>query len=111
MLDDVVAQRRVVTDGDIGRADGGRTSGVTSPTLAITGATLADEGVLLDNLLLARNGQLREAELLAAPPSRRPTYLAADLRGLALPRAALALAPRTCGAFFAQLGLNPGCKL
>jgi HAD superfamily hydrolase (TIGR01450 family) len=41
--------------------------------------------------LLVLTGVTRVAELLAAPPSRRPTYLAADLRGLGLPLAALAL--------------------
>ncbi|MGD9956950.1 MAG: HAD-IIA family hydrolase [Candidatus Nanopelagicales bacterium] len=43
--------------------------------------------------LLVLTGVTGVVDLLAAPPSRRPTYLAADLRGLALPRFVLALAP------------------
>jgi glycerol 3-phosphatase-2 len=42
--------------------------------------------------LLVLTGVHGVADLLAAPPGRRPTYLAADLRGLALPASGLALA-------------------
>jgi glycerol-1-phosphatase len=41
--------------------------------------------------LLVLTGVTLVAELLAAPPDRRPTYLSADLRGLALPASVLAL--------------------
>lgn len=43
--------------------------------------------------LLVLTGVTDVATLLAAPPERRPTYLAADLRGLLQPGAVLALAP------------------
>lgn len=40
--------------------------------------------------LLVLTGVTGAADLLAAPPARRPTYLAADLRGLLVPHAAVA---------------------
>lgn len=43
--------------------------------------------------LLVLTGVTGVDELLAAPPHRRPTYLAADLRGLVRPASELALAP------------------
>jgi hypothetical protein len=41
--------------------------------------------------LLVLTGVHGVADLLAAPPGRRPTYLAADLRGLAMPASGLLL--------------------
>ena len=43
--------------------------------------------------LLVLTGVTGPAELLAAPPERRPTYLAADLRGILTPHPALAPGP------------------
>jgi len=60
---------------------GGSTPGSMPPF----STTIAEEGVLLDNLLLVRDGQLRQAELLArlsdGPwPARNPAQTLADLR-------------------------------
>lgn len=43
--------------------------------------------------LLVLTGVTDVETLLAAPPSRRPTYVAADLRGLAVPAASLQIEP------------------
>jgi 5-oxoprolinase (ATP-hydrolysing) len=59
--------------------------GISPGSMPPFSTTIADEGVLLDNLLLARDGQLREADLLAAlaagpHPARNPQQNLADLR-------------------------------
>ena len=60
---------------------GGSTPGSMPPF----SATIGEEGVLLDNVLLVRDGRLREAELReqlgAGPwPARNPEQTIADLR-------------------------------
>jgi 5-oxoprolinase (ATP-hydrolysing) len=59
--------------------------GITPGSMPPLSRTIDDEGVLLDNLLLVRAGQLREAELLARlgsgrHPARNPQQTLADLR-------------------------------
>jgi 5-oxoprolinase (ATP-hydrolysing) len=60
---------------------GGSTPGSMPPF----SSTIAEEGVLFDNFLLVRNGQLRESELFAQLasgeyPARNPQQTVADLR-------------------------------
>jgi len=59
--------------------------GITPGSMPPFSASIEEEGVLLDNFMLVRGGQLREAELLAALgagpyPSRNPQQNLADLR-------------------------------
>ncbi|MDT7837155.1 hydantoinase B/oxoprolinase family protein [Aquabacterium sp. OR-4] len=59
--------------------------GITPGSVPPFSTTIAEEGVLLDNLLLVRDGRLREAELrallCAGPwPARNPDQTLADLR-------------------------------
>ncbi|ACB34390.1 5-oxoprolinase (ATP-hydrolyzing) [Leptothrix cholodnii SP-6] len=59
--------------------------GISPGSMPPFSTTIADEGVLIDNFLLARSGVLREAELLAllagGPwPARNPQQNLADLR-------------------------------
>ncbi|MBL0147229.1 MAG: hydantoinase B/oxoprolinase family protein [Ideonella sp.] len=59
--------------------------GITPGSMPPFSKTIADEGVLLDNFLLVRDGQMREAELrqrlLGNPhPARNPDQTIADLR-------------------------------
>ena len=59
--------------------------GITPGSMPPFSTTIDEEGVLFDNFLLVRGGQLREAELLAALqsgpwPARNPQQTIADLR-------------------------------
>jgi len=59
--------------------------GITPGSMPPFSKTIADEGVLFDNFILVRGGQLREAELRAqlannAHPARNPDQTIADLR-------------------------------
>ena len=59
--------------------------GITPGSMPPFSKTIDEEGVLFDNFLLVRGGQLREAELLAALqggpyPARNPQQTIADLR-------------------------------
>jgi 5-oxoprolinase (ATP-hydrolysing) len=58
--------------------------GITPGSMPPDSVTIEDEGVLIDNLLLARNGRLREKEILALleqgpHPARNPRQNLADL--------------------------------
>ncbi len=59
--------------------------GTTPGSMPPFSTTIAEEGVLFDNFLLVRNGEMREAELLGrlqsgAWPARNPQQTIADLR-------------------------------
>jgi hypothetical protein len=59
--------------------------------------------------LLVLTGVTTVVTLLQAAPHRRPTYLAADLRGLARPAEELALVPATGVRDDGLAGLRAGC--
>ncbi|HEU4459423.1 MAG TPA: hydantoinase B/oxoprolinase family protein, partial [Methylibium sp.] len=59
--------------------------GITPGSMPPFSTTIAEEGVLFDNFLLVRDGQMREAELLTRlnageHPARNPAQTVADLR-------------------------------
>ena len=60
--------------------------------------------------LLVLTGVTDVATLLAAPPERRPTYLAADLRGLLAPAGALALSGTGNAGDDGLAALRAGCR-
>jgi hypothetical protein len=60
--------------------------------------------------LLVLTGVTDVVTLLAAPPTRRPTYLAADLRGLLRAPGVLALAATQDADDDGLAGLRAGCR-